>query len=102
MPRRDGTGPRGMGAMTGRGLGPCGNRESRGFRYGRGSSYGQGIHSGCGRGRGMGRCAYYHGDWEHPMSQETEKSFLENQKVIFKERLKSIEEKLDNLKEDNE
>jgi len=31
MPRRDGRGPMGLGAMTGRGLGPC--RELKGFKY---------------------------------------------------------------------
>jgi len=30
MPRQDGTGPQGMGAMTGRGLGPCGSGMRRG------------------------------------------------------------------------
>jgi hypothetical protein len=38
MPRFDGTGPLGQGAMTGRGLGPC----NGGFRRG------------CGRGNGFG------------------------------------------------
>ena len=38
MPNFDGTGPQGMGAMTGRGLGPCGG----------------GMRRGCGRGFGRG------------------------------------------------
>ena len=32
MPGNDGTGPLGRGSMTGRGLGPCGSGQGRGFR----------------------------------------------------------------------
>jgi len=39
MPNNDGTGPQGMGAMTGRGLGPCGN----GMRRGCGGGFGRGM-----------------------------------------------------------
>jgi len=37
MPNKDGTGPRGMGALSGRGLGPCGGGMRRGC--GRGFGY---------------------------------------------------------------
>jgi hypothetical protein len=53
MPRKDGTGPRGMGPKTGRGLGQCntGNTPSGTLDpMGRGMNKGQGA----GRGRGMG------------------------------------------------
>ncbi len=44
MPKFDGTGPQGMGPMTGRGLGPCGGRiklgGGRGFRCGLGRCFG--------------------------------------------------------------
>ena len=53
MPNRDGTGPDGQGAMTGRGLGPCGRGTSRGL--GRGRSVGRGQGRGQGRGLGRGR-----------------------------------------------
>ena len=33
MPNMDGTGPQGMGAMTGRGLGPCGRGFGRGMGF---------------------------------------------------------------------
>jgi len=33
MPNYDGTGPRGFGLMTGRGMGPCGRGFRRGFGY---------------------------------------------------------------------
>lgn len=46
MPRRDGTGPTGMGALTGRGAGACGTGVGRGI--------GRGIKAGCGLGLGVG------------------------------------------------
>jgi len=36
MPNRDGTGPKGQGPLTGRGLGPCGAGMLRGLGRGRG------------------------------------------------------------------
>ena len=41
MPGFNGTGPRGMGPMTGRGMGPCGRGFGRGMGYGMG--YGRGF-----------------------------------------------------------
>jgi hypothetical protein len=75
MPRFDGTGPLGMGPMTGRGMGYCGgvnqmaaNSASypsmpyywgrglrRGFGRGLGRGFGRGFGWGRGRGRGFGR-----------------------------------------------
>lgn len=51
MPRFDGTGPAGMGPMTGWGMGYCG-----GARQGRsaGRGLGRGLGRGWGRGRGFG------------------------------------------------
>ena len=40
MPRQDGTGPLGQGAITGRGLGPCGGGMRRGFGRGLGRRFG--------------------------------------------------------------
>jgi len=59
MPGGDRTGPRGLGARTGRVLGYCagyvvpGSAYGPGFGYGRGG--GQGMAWGSGRGRGYGR-----------------------------------------------
>ncbi len=77
MPRFDGTGPAGMGSMTGRGMGYCnpsrnnnisGSAESPayqmpayGFGFGRGPGFGRGARRGFfsglfhGKGRGYGR-----------------------------------------------
>lgn len=56
MPGRNGTGPQGRGALTGRGLGPCGSGLGRGSAFaGQGFGGGFGFAGGRGRGRGFGR-----------------------------------------------
>lgn len=50
MPRGDGTGPRGMGAMTGRGAGPCAGFERAGYAN---PVPGGGFGMGFGRGFGV-------------------------------------------------
>ncbi len=58
MPYGDGTGPRGMGAMTGRGAGYCTGFGRPGFvsqTFGRGwFGFNRGVGRGVGRGRGRG------------------------------------------------
>ena len=51
MPNRDGTGPEGEGAKTGRQMGDCDDAESVVRRGGRGRPRGRGV----GRGRGFRR-----------------------------------------------
>lgn len=54
MPRGDGTGPAGAGAMTGRGAGLCAGNDVPGFRGGLfGMGMGMGMRGGAGRGRGF-------------------------------------------------
>ena len=50
MPRGDGTGPGGLGSMTGRGLGYCAGYSTPGYTKG----FGMGLGRGFGRGRGIG------------------------------------------------
>lgn len=50
MPRGDGTGPVGAGAMTGRGAGYCAGNDGPGFGDG---SFGMGMRGNAGRGRGF-------------------------------------------------
>jgi len=50
MPRGDGTGPRGLGRMTGRGAGFCAGYEMPGFAN---AAYGRGLGAGSGRGAGL-------------------------------------------------
>ncbi|MGE4354528.1 MAG: DUF5320 domain-containing protein [Oscillospiraceae bacterium] len=55
MPRRDGTGPMGFGAGTGRGLGPCTGKNA--VKYGAGLGFGFGLSLACRHGLrgGFGR-----------------------------------------------
>jgi len=76
MPRYDGSGPGGMGAGTGRGLGPCGLGSRQGF--GRG----------CGRGYGFRR-------W----TKQDETVALKEEKDILKNELKEVEKELLSLKD---
>lgn len=57
MPRGDGTGPRGMGPMTGRGAGYCAGFPVPGFMSPAGGRLGLGL--GWGRGRGFRGYAGY-------------------------------------------
>lgn len=83
MARRDGTGPMGMGPMTGRGMGLC--------RNGR---YGSELKARFGYGRGMGRCFFYGND---AMDVEAEKSMLQNEMTILEARLKDVKKRLDDF-----
>lgn len=92
MPRRDGTGPIGMGALTGRGFGFCGN----GF-YGRGNCYGMGFRErvfGYGPRYGFG---YGYGRGYEFRDNITEKEFLEKQKELLKSQINIIDKELENL-----
>ncbi len=92
MPGRDGTGPIGNGAMTGRGMGVC--VGAPGLRYGSGFGVGFGCRRGMGRGFGRGYSLNYNPSLDAP---RTDKDFLEEQKEFLKNRLDSIDKQLDNL-----
>ena len=92
MPRRDGTGPLGQGAMTGRGLGRCtgtnyvgtyGTRMGRGLGARRGCGFGYGMHRGFGAIAGPGR---------------SEKELLLEQTALLQERIDAIAKQLETLK----
>lgn len=92
MPRLDGTGPMGMGSMTGRGMGNCSNTaKTIGTIAGIGIGLGLGCRRGLkrGLGRGMGRTFF-----GNPISSENEKELLANEKAILEERLKAVNNKL--------
>ena len=75
MPRLDGTGPRGLGSSTGRGLGKCNQSVRAGFVRGRG--FGRGV----GLGRGY---AYYQPDTKESLEQE-KKAIEERLEYLNKE-----------------
>lgn len=86
MPRRNGTGPMGMGPMTGWGKGYCGARIYGARRMGYGYNYGRGFRR--------------YGPWgDYPISPDEEKAILENEKTFLKSRLSEIEDILENFDE---
>lgn len=84
MPFFDGTGPRGGGPLTGRGMGPCGGFFGFGRRgYGRG--YGPRFSGFFGRGR--------------PFTKEDEKEILEEYRDDLKAELDLVEKELQDRQE---
>lgn len=100
MPRRDGTGPMGMGAMTGRGLGACSGVNApvyggwRGRGCGRGFGCGSGRGQGMGFGRGFGLGRYAAGDY---YGQAVPKEALQAQKAQLQAALNAIDKQLEDL-----
>lgn len=97
MARRDGTGPMGLGPLTGRGLGVCAG--SRAVRYGAGLGMGMGLGLGLkmacrrGFGRGNGR-NFMNVDENNHISQ---KDRLHEEKEILQKRLEAIGKALEQL-----
>ena len=99
MPRGDGTGPMGMGPLTGRGMGYCigagypGNaRGGRGF-FGRGFGMGREM----GRGFFGGTAPVFGGGFPAPVSVEQEKSVLENQVLAMEQNLAELKKRLSEM-----
>ena len=102
MPRGDGTGPRGAGPMSGRGMGYCAGFNAPGFA---GGCYGAGM----GRGHGFRRMFYAAGrpgwgrfgfqpDAAQPgYAAPDEKKLLENEAAYLENELKQIHERLKSL-----
>lgn len=87
MPREDGTGPRGLGAGTGRGLGPCGSG-----RRGLGVGFARGLGRGFGRVFGFRRSYTY----KEPSKEEKIKA-LEQEKADVEEELKEIKKEIEEM-----
>lgn len=84
MPRQNGTGPTGMGPMTGRGMGPCGG----GMTYGR-----------RGGGRGFGWRRFW-GFYPAPnITKKEESEILSEEVQILEEELKAVKARLDEIKD---
>ncbi len=95
MPGRDGTGPLGQGAMTGRGFGVC-SGVNTGF-------YGAGIGSGLGRGMRGGCFRRWGGTAGYPayVAAPAQKEVLSQQKAILENQLEMIRKQLAGLSEDD-
>ena len=91
MPARNGTGPMGLGAATGRGLGGCIDNKAvmnNGF-MGLGRRQGRGCGSRLGAGFG---CGYGYNPVQY--SQETRRAVLMEQKQMLEQQLSAIDESL--------
>ncbi|MFN2167014.1 MAG: DUF5320 domain-containing protein [Anaerolineae bacterium] len=126
MPAGDGTGPRGMGPMTGRGAGYCAGYDAPGYANpmpGRG--FGMGWGRGGGRGRGWRHMYYatglpgwarygYAPAWgappaaaygpygappQQPLTPEQETEFLKSQAEMLKQELDAISQRIAELEQ---
>ncbi len=92
MPRGNGTGPNGMGSMTGRGLGYCSGDKTPGFA----KNFGGGM----GRGRGFGR-GFRMQNFNAPVNtQQDEKAFLEQNLELLKSRVDMIQSRINELEQE--
>ncbi len=109
MPSGDKTGPRGLGSMTGRGLGYCagynspGYTKSSGMGFGRGWWRGRGVGYGRGFGYGRGGGWGYRGPIYAPvytpyLSGIIPKITSENQLSMLKQEKDYLETELNNIK----
>ena len=94
MPGFDGTGPRGMGPMTGGERGFCNPRGigAANRPYGIAPGFGYGYGRGYGFGRGFGFAPY-----APSMTKEQELDFLKNQAQEMKSQLEQIEARIQQL-----
>ena len=125
MPAGDGTGPMGMGPMTGRGAGYCAGFGAPAYANparGRGFGMGWGRGGGWGRGRGW-RNMYYatglpgwarygyapawgappaaaYGPYGAPPTQEQETEFLRSQAEMLREELDGISQRIAELEQE--
>ncbi|MCK5594864.1 DUF5320 domain-containing protein [bacterium] len=104
MPRGDGTGPGGMGPMTGRAAGYCAGYSVPGYMNpiaGRGRfGYGLGFGRGRGFGRGFGfRGAAYDGyPYAPEITSQQETDMLKEQSKAITEELEAINKRISELK----
>jgi len=117
MPRGDGTGPGGLGPMTGRAAGYCAGYSVPGFmnpyggRLGLGRGYGRGLGRGYGRGLGRGYTPGYvnpmpynapiygGGYYQPPVDPKQEIGMLNEDAKALKGQLEEINKRLSELKE---
>ena len=92
MPRRDGTGPMGVGPMSGRGLGLCVGEST--IKYGSGFGRGLGLGLACRRGFGRG---FRRGFSVNQPAAKTQKELLQEQKDALQNRVEAIDKQLESL-----
>jgi len=117
MPRGDGTGPGGLGPMTGRAAGYCAGYPVPGYMNPYGGRLGLGLGYGRGYGRGFGRgyrrgfwpaypypvtpppTAYAGGFYQPPVEPKQEMEMLAEEAKALKEQLEAINKRVSELKE---
>jgi len=92
MPRGDGTGPAGMGPMTGRAMGLCAGYETPGF-----ANYGRGRRMNPGWGRGPGAFGPGRGQGRRFYEEEIPRTDPESEKQALKMQADSLRTQLDDL-----
>jgi len=113
MPRGDGTGPMGMGPMTGRAAGYCAGYSVPGFMNPYGGRFGGGFGWGRGRGWGWGVGAYSGGvpygtvpygavpygavPYGSSYAPEQELDLLQNQAKVLGDQLEQIQKRISEL-----
>ena len=99
MPRGDGTGPMGMGPLTGRGMGYCIGAGYPGNVRGGGRVFGRGFGMGRGMGRGVfwGTAPVFGGGFPAPVSAEQEKAVLEKQVLAMEQNLAELKKRLSEI-----
>nr|WP_321468642.1 DUF5320 domain-containing protein [uncultured Desulfobulbus sp.] len=108
MPRGDGTGPMGMGSMTGRGAGYCAGAGQVGFGrvgFGRGQGLGRRCTTAWGMGGGYRRGLGFGGNMAGSAQQatpETEKQLLQNQATALQAQLEQIQKRIAAMNADPE
>jgi len=124
MPRGDKTGPRGEGAMTGRGMGFCSGNDVPGYMnpgfnprargdYGFGRGMGRGNRwgfyatgqPGWARGRGQNNMSFSPApnmDYPQKMNQQDEVRYLKNETTRLNQMLEEINSRIDELSKTND
>lgn len=102
MPRGDGTGPAGMGSMSGRGAGYCAGFGTPGFvnrGAGFGGGFGRGLGRGFGRGLGLGfgRATTPWFGLTGRSGGEAEQTLLKNRAEALKTQLDAVQQRLGEL-----
>lgn len=100
MPGFNQRGPQGLGPMTGRGQGRCGNRNTTGAGYDAGYG-GRGCGRGFGGGRGMGRgVGRGFGQTTAPVSSAVNEAALQDRARMLEEELNAIKARLNDMPEE--
>jgi hypothetical protein len=108
MPGGDGTGPAGMGSMTGRAMGSCAGNTVQGSAYPAGARgyFGRGRGRGFGRGYGRGRAGfgvppYVGAPFAPSMTAQQELDELKGQAEYLEESLGGIRKRIEELDKQN-